>query len=366
MTTRSIFQKVCPGCMTTLPSDAKQCACGFDFDHTDAITGPTSGEIRVNAEALYETYLAARVQQANDAIKAIQKELVRDPMNKKKSIQLMQAMDEAHAAKEALAAQSAHLAQLKKSQQAVVAPATAPLPVVAHVPVSAPLPISIQTPVPIPVSVSITTTLKKRAEARTQSAKKPAVTSAPVRATTKTVTASKSNLSSTKRRGNTVTITSSVAAKKNSSSTTVRKKPVVIPVKTPPTIGPQSRQATQTAQPNEAFRQAQSAKAEKIVREVQNAQPAVAVTVPPQKEIASTAASIETKLPSLPVVTAKSAPRLYVSSDKKDCPNCTSAVAANLARCRCGYEFPSSGQLIPALSMSEEERAEFAKLFSNL
>jgi hypothetical protein len=34
------------------------------------------------------------------------------------------------------------------------------------------------------------------------------------------------------------------------------------------------------------------------------------------------------------------------------------------ARCRCGYEFPSSEQLIPALAMSDEERAEFAKLFN--
>jgi hypothetical protein len=39
-------------------------------------------------------------------------------------------------------------------------------------------------------------------------------------------------------------------------------------------------------------------------------------------------------------------------------------VAIAAARCRCGYEFPSSEHLIPALAMSDEERAEFAKLFS--
>jgi hypothetical protein len=53
-----------------------------------------------------------------------------------------------------------------------------------------------------------------------------------------------------------------------------------------------------------------------------------------------------------------------LGGDKKECPNCTASVESKLNRCRCGYEFPTSETLMPALAMSEEERAEFAKLFS--
>ena len=66
--------------------------------------------------------------------------------------------------------------------------------------------------------------------------------------------------------------------------------------------------------------------------------------------------------PAAPVLT-KSAPRL-LGGDKKECPNCTASVDSKINRCRCGFEFPTSETLMPALSMSEEERAEFAKLFN--
>ena len=63
-------------------------------------------------------------------------------------------------------------------------------------------------------------------------------------------------------------------------------------------------------------------------------------------------------------VNSKQAPRLYVEAKKKDCPNCTARVSRDAARCRCGYEFSCSEQLIPAVSISDEERAEFSKLFN--
>lgn len=114
--------------------------------------------------------------------------------------------------------------------------------------------------------------------------------------------------------------------------------------------------------PNKAFRKAQAAKAEKILRAAQAVQPVATVNTEKLPE----APVVEAKTAPSPIaaVPVKTAPRLYAAPDKKDCPNCTASVAVNSARCRCGYEFSSSEQLIPALTMSEEERAAFAKLFT--
>jgi len=114
--------------------------------------------------------------------------------------------------------------------------------------------------------------------------------------------------------------------------------------------------------PNKAFRKAQAAKAEKILHVVQDAKSAAPARAekPPEAPMDE----VKTTPPPVVAVPVKTAPRLYAAPDKKDCPNCTASVAQNAARCRCGYEFSSSEQHIPALTMSEEERAAFAKLFS--
>ncbi len=328
----------------TLPTDARQCTCGFDFDQGNASEAPSSGEIRLDAEELYATYLAARAQQADAAVKDAQRDFARDPANKRKSALVAQAIEEAQTAKEALAAQSAHIAQLKKSQSSATPPAA-----------------SIHTAsAPVPVTI----TSHKKIKNQTMVAKKQAATSAPsfhVHAKKNAVTAPTTNPLNTKRP---VNVSAAAMVKKNQAATARKKSVTVTLSASKPT--PASTPPVQTVQPNEVFRQAQAAKAEKILREnTKPTAPVIAATpVPAEKEITPKPAVSETKLAAMPA-TAKAAPRLYTPADKKECPNCTSSVAMNVARCRCGYEFPTS-ELLPALSMSEEERSEFAKLFSNL
>jgi hypothetical protein len=137
-----------------------------------------------------------------------------------------------------------------------------------------------------------------------------------------------------------------------------KKLPAAVTTSRKPDIAPPAQSAT----PNPAFRQAQAAKAEKILR-AKNAQSTPIVKT--VKEEVRMVPVAEPKPPqTTPFINAKTAPRLYAPRDKKECPNCTAPVAVAAVRCRCGYEFPSSEQLIPALAMSDEERAEFAKLFS--
>lgn len=318
VTARSIFQKVCPECMATVPLDTRECSCGHHLDHDDTDTALTSEEIRLKAEELYENYLGARVEQAAKAVKTAQAEFARDPSNPGKSEQVASTIREVQIAESTLATQSARIAEMKKAMLPTARPAA-----------------------PNPVA----TPARKRVTALNAVATKPQarITRKPIPVLTDVVATAPAPV-----RPKHETKVVAVTFKKLSATVAPSRKPDIAP-------------PVQSATPNPAFRQAQAAKAEKILR-AKITQPAPVVKA--VKEEARMVPVAEPKPPQTPPVTAKTAPRLYAPQDKKDCPNCTASVAIAAARCRCGYEFPSSEHLIPALAMSDEERAEFAKLFS--
>lgn len=360
MTTRSIFQKICPACMAALPIDTGECACGHCFDHDDNTAALSSEAIRVQAEELYESYLAARAEQAATSVMAAQAEFAGEPGSVGKSNRVAEAIREAEAARAALAAQSARVAEMKKA----LPPAPAPRP-----------------------KLTAVTPKKKIA------AVKPVATPSPVRTTVRVANNSDTDNAITtymlSRRA-----AKKAAAKATASPARNRPAPTLVPAK------PQAIPApVQTRAPNPAFRQAQAARAEKILRQAETTvavkavireeiavapKPRVAKTPPaevatkpasPQpapkpvtmkpkarEETAAAAAPLSALPPPAPVLT-RSAPRL-LGADKKECPNCTASVDTRLGRCRCGFEFPTSDHLMPSLAMSEEERAEFTRLFS--
>ena len=304
--------------MATVPLDTRECSCGHHFDHDDTDTALTSEEIRLKAEELYENYLAARVEQAAKTVKTAQAEFARDPSNPDKSDRVASAIREAQMAESALTEQRARVAEMKKA----ILPATLP-------------------PAPLPVA----TPAKKRATALKSVTVKPQaqIVRKPIPVLTEVVATAPVPFRPKRH-----TKVAAMAAKKS---------PTVAVAPTKPDIAP----PVQSATPNPTFRQAQAAKAEKILR-AKNTQPTPVVMA--IKEEARVAPVAEPKPPQTTPITVKTAPRLYAPRDKKECPSCTASVASSAARCRCGYEFPSSEQLIPPLAMSDEERAEFAKLFS--
>lgn len=316
MTTRSIFQKVCPSCMITVSLDTSECTCGYHFDHDDADTSLSSEEIRLKAEELYASYLAARAEQAANAIMTAQAEFTRDPTSVEKSDRVADAIHAAQAAKTALAAQSVRIAEMKKV---------------------------LQTATPLPVALTAPLIMKKQSLPASKS-----VVLSPVHLPRKkiavTAVGTVSALAGRKHPQKTVT---QALSKRFSAPSPAPKKPEVV-------------QSVQTAVPNSAFRQAQAAKAEKIL----HADKATKSTSTIKEEKKSAIPPSNPIAPPVVIAPTKNAPRLYVLSNRKECPNCTASVDAKTTRCRCGYEFSSSEQLIPPLAMSEEDRAEFAKLFS--
>jgi hypothetical protein len=338
--------------MVTLVLDARECSCGHQFDHDDNDASLSSEEIRLQAEELYENYLAARAEQASSAVMTAQSEFARDPASAQKSQRVANLIQEAEAARAALTAQSARVAEMRKA----LPPAPAPRPI--HAPEAPKKKVAEMKkalpPVPAPRPAQVPAAPKKKATVA-----KPAVTPFPARTAAKVVNSSSSN--DTDNAITSSLLTRHAARKAASSSAKARPAPAPVAAK-PKTIQP----PVQTRTPNPAFRQVQAARAEKILRQ---AETAAAVKAVIKEEIAvvpeiAAAPRMGAKAPppAAPVLT-KSAPRL-LGGDKKECPNCTASVDNRINRCRCGYEFSTSETLMPALSMSEEERAEFAKLFS--
>ena len=71
----NIFYKICGNCMTHVPYDATECACGRSFELDKPDLTRTAEAIRTESEEhLYEAYLEARMQQTLDALRAVREE----------------------------------------------------------------------------------------------------------------------------------------------------------------------------------------------------------------------------------------------------------------------------------------------------
>jgi hypothetical protein len=339
--------------MVTLALDARECSCGHQFDHDDNDASLSSEAIRLQAEELYENYLAARAEQASSAVMTAQSEFARDPASAQKSQRVANLIQEAEAARAALTAQSARVAEMRRALPPAPVPAPRPIhgpeaPKKKVVEMKKALP-----PAPVPRPAYVPAAPKKKVTFA-----KPTVTRPPARAAAKVVNSTSNDTDN----AITTSLLTRRAARK-AASVPAKPRPAPAPVAAKPEI---ILPPVQTRMPNPAFRQAQSARAEKILRQ---AETVAAVKAVIKEEIAvvpkiAVAPKVEAKAPppAAPVLN-KAAPRL-LGGDKKECPNCTASVDNKINRCRCGFEFPTSETLMPALSMSEEERAEFAKLFS--
>ncbi len=325
VTARSIFQKVCPSCMATLATDATGCTCGFVFEQED--NQPSSVEIRIKAEELYENYLAARAEQAAEAVKTAQAEFTRDLNNPTRSKNITRFVNESRTAEASLTAQRAHIAELRKLVEVI--PATkAPAPMVPPMPVVA-KPAATKPVQAVRSASALATPDPKPERSRPEKTARTRVV----------VRASKTNIH--------------VSAPATQATMPV---PAVAAARPSVPVAPIS-----SAVPDRAFRDTQAAKAAKVMRATQTE--SQTKPLPPAEPVMEAApAPVPIAAPFKPAPARK--PMLLRSTTDKECPNCTATVSANSERCRCGYEFAPGGSLIPGLTMTEEERAAFARIFA--
>ena len=118
MTSYNIYQKTCPECAATVPADAKRCECGYCFEpvHADAVR--SAEEQAAQDEGLFEDYLAARVEQAIEAMRVAQSELAKSPGDFDKALEVMRRLQEVRAARTVLEAQAAKTAEAQKAAAA--------------------------------------------------------------------------------------------------------------------------------------------------------------------------------------------------------------------------------------------------------
>ncbi len=120
MSALSPLTKSCPRCQATVVAEIAFCACGHHFG-VDAAVEKSSSDLVVQAEALYESHLRARLQRAVRATRFAKLDALRDPRDPRKTTQLREAEQEVKLLETQLVIQTARTADARNA--AVSAPA---------------------------------------------------------------------------------------------------------------------------------------------------------------------------------------------------------------------------------------------------
>lgn len=302
----SIFLKVCPACAAQVPTASVQCNCGQVFEST--ATGNLSPqELALRDEELYENYLLARAEQAQQAARSTQRAHLDDPENGDKAAEAQLAAEVTKSIESDLAEQRTKVEALRCAVEA-----QRPKPVI-----PAPAP-SVATPPPaslpavaesIPTDAAPDTTASRPSapqQVEVHRVEPPATGSAKLPATASPILAS----------------------------------PAASKAKAAHVLNAIKQAKAREAAADE--RKAQQARSETTLprQPAPAAEPSIEVSaVPPHDFRKEQAARAE-----MVMETRKTA-------DTKDCPNCTAAVPTNTSRCSCGFAFIAGGSDLPSLTL---------------
>ncbi len=305
----SIFTKLCPQCTDSVEASAARCHCGYIFD-TTTDGSVCAGDLLEQNERMYLEYLEARVAQAEQELAVARNAAAHDPENRLAAAELLRAEQAHNNARAELSSQSLRL----ETTRALVTrnrPTPPPVP---------------RPTVPPPAKPALRAV--KVAEPPKPEPVRPAVMKRAKPSTPKPLPGLK----------------------------------LAVPQKSAVTLKPSAPQMASRPkpaprmEPSTPFRTAQAAKAERVMRT--EATKPVPARVPPPKAAPAKPRSAN------PLASAKAAMQVrHASSDVRECPNCTAQLKLDVAQCRCGYEFPTAGAEIPALSLPA---ADLASLSANL
>lgn len=133
----NIFYKICGNCMTHVPYDAAECACGRSFELDKPDLTRTAEAIRSESEErLYEAYLEARMQQTLDALRTVREECGNNKWTREQVEKVRRALKTVEIARRDLTAQRqkavdasevAQVAKVRRAQRRAVKPESAPV-----------------------------------------------------------------------------------------------------------------------------------------------------------------------------------------------------------------------------------------------
>lgn len=127
MSAHSIYQKPCTICGAMVPTDVKRCSCGNVIGSTGNQTLMPE-EQALQEEELFESYLAARVEQMIAKLESLRFELANDPTNQRKADRLLQSVQEAlslRGDRDTQAAKTLHAREVLRKAQKKISPSSA-------------------------------------------------------------------------------------------------------------------------------------------------------------------------------------------------------------------------------------------------
>lgn len=381
----SIYQKYCPQCMTASAAGVERCACGYRFGET---TSESRWQQVLEEERLYEDYLTARAAQAAQAAADARAAHTVDPEDPRKKAIALKALDEAEAARAELAAQSARRAEMAKHQGSAprVVPSTAVFRSVAQALVKTESASTSKTASPAAMSctpndnnasVSAKSVVEaaqalqaelaqmrqadrpraKRSAAKTPRPAGPPAQAKPIKAPSPAAASSAPKAETKPAPRATVPQASDKVAttKRVANPAPTPVKPVQ--VRAPVSLGSQECPTCTAILPygTQACRCGYTWESIALTD--------VAAPVPP---VAPASVSKPAATPAVRARLAREAEavaRKIEAKKTKECPHCTATVPMAVARCKCGFVFPSMdrGGLMPSLSIDPSELQELSK-----
>ncbi len=285
----SIFQKPCPGCAASVATSVVRCDCGHVFETASNNLSPLEATLR--DEELYEGYLSARADQARQAAYTAEAALAEDTNNAELVAASALALEVAKSIDNDLAEQQDKIAALRNALRALE-------PVAPVVPPAATRPSTVTKKAASHQSpVTPSTPAPAAAVSLTPAA---LVKALPVAPPAKPVPVSVWHATTTQKAAGVLAALKNAKAREAIARTQQAK----ITMEAEQTVMPD----TAGTHPPSAFRMEQASRADKIMEA--------------RKTI-----------------------------DGKECPNCTSSVPVNTARCRCGFAFVSVSTELPSLTL---------------
>lgn len=293
----SIFEKDCPQCASPNPVHAVSCRCGYCFEPE-----ATDETYRAQQERLYRDYLAARLVQAEAALKVARAEAAADPENQVKAAQAL------------LAEQALNSARAELRAHAPSANRTRPAP---------------RTP-PAPSRKPSTPMTSSSPSATTRPAAPVAAPSTSLRAEQPVTLPAANNKASDDR----------VSAK--------------------PALRGQPATPRATAKPGPLFRAVQTVKAEAAVQARKTAPKRLSPKTV-TRSLATGTHATNAAATRTPAKTPPSPARAKAANPpRKECPHCTALLPLEAVRCRCGFSLPTVTAEMPAVALDAETLALLA------
>ena len=351
----SIFNsKECPLCNRTIAETEAHCTCGYSFDPSRAEEVAQDLLICAEEEKLYEQYLAARVEQAQEVYQIAEAVYTQDNDT---SENLSKAREGLEKAKEELFAQSKIIIKTRQTTQRAKVLVSKTTPTTTHArntsiipPQSAPIVINRSIKKSVTGKEDSKSNIRAKAIRKIESLifkkKEKTVKPEDIKITgriassgrvNKQIKSDKAHQRGKPSRKASTKVSVKPAAKILTSTETIKK--TALPVT-------RKKQSTITSTPDHSFRAAQSAKASAIMKLAMKVIEAGNIRKDYSKQKSASFSEKKTY-----------EPEKLIRKDKFVCPHCTATLDTNTIRCGCGYQISSASTEVSGLALNDMDRA---------